>query len=189
MQNFWLKVWLFVRWAETSFGFCSFSAKILLKITPHGNWNWSAPNTGGIWKIKGLCLGWCPFSFEVLLRRWKGLKLIVFNTVLKSNNCFRSYNNVKWGLVKKWIVIKKKEKKKKVQLAQGVSVTTGLQSLVPLFRLHVLESENMRMSTLIRTTNRQVDVRLNEIELQLGADSESEEISLEEEEKNQESFI
>ena len=47
----------------------------------------------------------------------------------------------------------------------------------------------MRMSTLIRTTNRQVDVRLNEIELQLGADSESEEISMEEEEKNQESFI
>ena len=65
----------------------------------------------------------------------------------------------------------------------------GLPPLVPLFRLHVLESENMRMSTLIRTTNRQVDVRLNEIELQLGADSESEEISLEEEEKNQESFI
>ena len=77
------------------------------------------------------------------------------------------------------------------------------------FRLHVLESENMRMSTLIRTTNRQVfskknvfenivsnfallskvDVRLNEIELQLGADSESEELSLEEEERNQESFI
>ena len=67
----------------------------------------------------------------------------------------------------------------------------------------------MRMSTLIRTTNRQVfskknvfenivsnfallskvDVRLNEIELQLGADSESEELSLEEEERNQESFI
>ena len=68
------------------------------------------------------------------------------------------------------------------------------------------------MSTLIRTTNRQVvkhknytifhligagsfhtilqvDVRLNEIELQLGADSESEELSLEEEERNQESFI
>ena len=81
------------------------------------------------------------------------------------------------------------------------------------FRLHLLESENMRMSTLIRTTNRQVvkhnksytifhligagsfhtilqvDVRLNEIELQLGADSESEELSLEEEERNQESFI
>jgi hypothetical protein len=56
-------------------------------------------------------------------------------------------------------------------------------------RLHLLESENMRMSTLIRTTNRQVDVRLNEIELQLGADSESEELSLEEEERNQESFI
>ena len=34
-----------------------------------------------------------------------------------------------------------------------------------------------------------VDVRLNEIELQLGADSESEELSLEEEERNQESFI
>ena len=35
----------------------------------------------------------------------------------------------------------------------------------------------------------QVDTRLNEIELQLGGDSESEELSLEEEERNQESFI
>ena len=46
------------------------------------------------------------------------------------------------------------------------------------------------MSTMINTTNRQVDIRLNEIEQRLvEGDSSQEEFSLEEEEKNQESFI
>ena len=48
----------------------------------------------------------------------------------------------------------------------------------------VTKANILRASNLL-----QVDVRLNEIELQLGADSESEELSLEEEERNQESFI
>jgi len=57
-------------------------------------------------------------------------------------------------------------------------------------RLRTLESENLRMSTMINTTNRQVDIRLNEIEQRLvDDDSSHEEFSLEEEEKNQESFI
>jgi len=57
-------------------------------------------------------------------------------------------------------------------------------------RLRTLESENLRMSTMINTTNRQVDIRLNEIEQRLvDGDSSQEEFSLEEEEKNQESFI
>ena len=58
------------------------------------------------------------------------------------------------------------------------------------FRLRVLESENMRLTATINTTNRQVDIRLNEIEQRLvDEDSSPEEFSVEEEEKNQESFI
>ena len=57
------------------------------------------------------------------------------------------------------------------------------------FRLKVLESENMRLSATINTTNRQVDLRLNEIEQRLVDDSSQEDFSMEEEEKNQESFI
>ena len=46
------------------------------------------------------------------------------------------------------------------------------------------------MSAMVNTTNRQVDTRLNEIEQRLvDDDSSHEEFSLEEEEKNQESFI
>ena len=49
---------------------------------------------------------------------------------------------------------------------------------------------NFLQSTMINTTNRQVDIRLNEIEQRLvDGDSSQEEFSLEEEEKNQESFI
>ena len=48
----------------------------------------------------------------------------------------------------------------------------------------------MRLSATINTTNRQVDIRLNEIEQRLVEDSSQEETeSLEEEERNQESFI
>ena len=58
-----------------------------------------------------------------------------------------------------------------------------------LFRLRTLESENMRLSATINTTNRQVDIRLNEIEQRLVEDESSPEESIEEEERNQESFI
>ena len=48
----------------------------------------------------------------------------------------------------------------------------------------------MRLSATINTTNRQVDIRLNEIEQRLVEDSSQEDTeSLEEEERNQESFI
>ena len=48
----------------------------------------------------------------------------------------------------------------------------------------------MRLTATINTTNRQVDIRLNEIEQRLvDEDSSPEEFSVEEEEKNQESFI
>ena len=47
----------------------------------------------------------------------------------------------------------------------------------------------MRLSATINTTNRQVDLRLNEIEQRLVDDSSQEDFSMEEEEKNQESFI
>ena len=48
----------------------------------------------------------------------------------------------------------------------------------------------MRLSATINTTHRQVDIRLNEIEQRLVEDSSQEETeSLEEEERNQESFI
>ena len=57
------------------------------------------------------------------------------------------------------------------------------------FRLRILESENMRLSATINSTNRQVDIRLNEIEQRLEEDSSQEDFSIEEEEKNQESFI
>ena len=57
------------------------------------------------------------------------------------------------------------------------------------FRLRILESENMRLSATIYSTNRQVDIRLNEIEQRLEEDSSQEDFSIEEEEKNQESFI
>merc|ERR1719219_1102090 len=56
-------------------------------------------------------------------------------------------------------------------------------------RLRILESENMRLSATINSTNRQVDIRLNEIEQRLEEDSSQEDFSIEEEEKNQESFI
>ena len=57
-------------------------------------------------------------------------------------------------------------------------------------RLRILESENMRLSATINSTNRQVDIRLNEIEQRLEEDSSQEDdFSVEEEEKNQESFI
>ena len=59
----------------------------------------------------------------------------------------------------------------------------------PHSRLRVLESENMRLSATINSTNRQVDIRLNEIEQRLEEDSSQEDFSVEEEEKNQESFI
>ena len=75
-----------------------------------------------------------------------------------------------------------------------VDITSCLICIKPLnnstLRLRTLESENLRMSTMINTTNRQVDIRLNEIEQRLvDGDSSQEEFSLEEEEKNQESFI
>ena len=57
------------------------------------------------------------------------------------------------------------------------------------FRLRTLESENMRLSATINSTNRQVDIRLQEIEQRLEEDSSQEDFSIEEEEKNQESFI
>ena len=60
---------------------------------------------------------------------------------------------------------------------------------IPMFRLRILESENMRLSATINSTNRQVDIRLNEIEQRLEEDSSQEDFSIEEEEKNQESFI
>ena len=60
---------------------------------------------------------------------------------------------------------------------------------ISLFRLRILESENMRLSATINSTNRQVDIRLNEIEQRLEEDSSQEDFSIEEEEKNQESFI
>ena len=47
----------------------------------------------------------------------------------------------------------------------------------------------MRLSATINSTNRQVDIRLNEIEQRLEEDDSQEEFSIEEEEKNQESFI
>ena len=48
----------------------------------------------------------------------------------------------------------------------------------------------MRLSATINSTNRQVDIRLNEIEQRLEEDSSQEDdFSVEEEEKNQESFI
>ena len=47
----------------------------------------------------------------------------------------------------------------------------------------------MRLSATINTTNRQVDIRLNEIEQRLVEDESSPEESIEEEERNQESFI
>ena len=47
----------------------------------------------------------------------------------------------------------------------------------------------MRLSATINSTNRQVDIRLNEIEQRLEEDSSQEDFSIEEEEKNQESFI
>ena len=58
-----------------------------------------------------------------------------------------------------------------------------------MFRLRILESENMRLSATINSTNRQVDIRLNEIEQRLEEDSSQEDFSIEEEERNQESFI
>ena len=60
---------------------------------------------------------------------------------------------------------------------------------ISMFRLRILESENMRLSATINSTNRQVDIRLNEIEQRLEEDSSQEDFSIEEEEKNQESFI
>ena len=47
----------------------------------------------------------------------------------------------------------------------------------------------MRLSATINSTNRQVDIRLQEIEQRLEEDSSQEDFSIEEEEKNQESFI
>ena len=48
----------------------------------------------------------------------------------------------------------------------------------------------MKMSAMINTNNRQVDLRLNEIEQRLVDEGSSQEdFSLEEEERNQESFI
>ena len=60
---------------------------------------------------------------------------------------------------------------------------------ISMFRLRILESENMRLSATINSTNRQVDIRLNEIEQRLEEDSSQEDFSIEEEERNQESFI
>ena len=57
-------------------------------------------------------------------------------------------------------------------------------------RLKTLEAENTTMSVMLSQTQRNVDQRLTEIELQIGCESgeETESASLEEE-RNQESFI
>jgi len=57
-------------------------------------------------------------------------------------------------------------------------------------RLKTLEGENTSMSVMLSQTQRNVDQRLTEIELQIGCESDAEtERSSIEEERNQESFI
>ena len=107
--------------------------------------------------------------------------------------CFngRSFNLLCWFMF--WIQISLIEFmtwKFKVEPTSWLICSKPLTTNNSTFRLRTLESENLRMSTMINTTNRQVDIRLNEIEQRLvDGDSSQEEFSLEEEEKNQESFI
>ena len=80
------------------------------------------------------------------------------------------------------------EAERQVRLRSSIIIITENPNYFT-FRLRILESENMRLSATINSTNRQVDIRLNEIEQRLEEDSSQEDFSIEEEEKNQESFI